>query len=185
MAAFSPTSGSRSASGFSSWTPSLVPSQLTLDARTAGAGSCTPCSSQALWNGVKTWKGLPERFMRVPGAMAYGEPVRVSSSSSPLSAWATRSSRERPYGPKSALMCTRWASYVLATRGTTAAGLPRYHMESVTAGVAQFTIKGEEHRHQPIATYASSGGQQRRVEDKEREHRLPVIDRRTERRIVS
>jgi hypothetical protein len=63
--------------------------------------------------------------------------------------------------------------------------LATHHMESVTASVAKFMIKGEEHRHQPLATYASSGGQQRRVEDKERKHSLPVIDRRAERRVVS
>ena len=52
-------------------------------------------------------KGPPESLLSVPGATAYGDPVLDSSMSYTPSACATRLSRERPYGLKSAVTCTR------------------------------------------------------------------------------
>ena len=100
----------RASFGASKWTRSSTCSHCTVPAAISGAGSWIPCALQARWNGPNTWKARPESFFSVPGATAYGDPVRTSSIRSARSFSATRWSLDRPYGPKSALMCTRWTS---------------------------------------------------------------------------
>ena len=63
-------------------------------------------------------------------------------------------------------------------------GLATYHVESLPTGLAQFLIKCDERSHQPSAARSASGRQQCGIENEERQHRLPVVDRRTKRRIV-
>jgi hypothetical protein len=63
-------------------------------------------------------------------------------------------------------------------------GLTAYHVESLPTGLAQLLIKYDERSHQPSASRSASRRQQCGIENEERQHRLPVVDRRTKRRIV-
>ena len=73
---------------------------------------------------MKTWYGVPSPLVTRPGATAYDDPVRTSSMSCSARAASTRSSRARPYGPKSAATCTRSAPTSRAARTTSVTGSP-------------------------------------------------------------
>ena len=67
--------------------------------RGASTGPRQPWAAQALLYGVNTAYGVPSSLVTRPGATAYGDPVRTSSTSCSASARATASSRRAPYGP--------------------------------------------------------------------------------------
>jgi hypothetical protein len=101
---------------------------------------------------TRCWR--PESFFSMPGATAYGDPVRTSSIRCARSFSAARWSRDRPYGPKSALMCTRWTSYAFARYGTTAAGLP---LITLSPGPPACAGRRQVHTEQPSASLAEPG----------------------------
>ena len=182
-AGFSPARSASSGSGSVDRDRSSALSQSTALARTPGAGSCTPWSSQARWNGLNTWKGSPEPLVRVPGATAYGEPVRRSS----IPELAERLLAPRRPGPgrtgaKSALTCTVPAPHGPGDPRHGVRRLAAHHAESGTTGLGQVGVRARAARPaaRPCGRAAPSGaapGPGRRAEARPRPRRSPPAER--------
>ena len=158
-------------------TRSSAASQSAPEARTAGAGSCTPWSIQARWNGVNTWNGVPELLIRVPGrdrVRGSGPaPARVRRRRGPprpARPGAARTGRSRPP------TCTCAAPTASATRGTTFSGLPRTTLSPGPPPLRRSASRACSAACSQARRAVPAAAQQGRVEHEQRQHRGALVE---------